>query len=241
MPRRREEPAVAPARSAAADVALEEGDADPRRALGQLVGGPHPREPPADHADVGADASPQRGARGAGIFGERLLEPEAPPVAGRGDLDPRGRHPAQAPTGARDVAGRSILVMPAMFPQAGWGGRVEAGGGSPLGTSPPRCASRARWSPTTPTPRWPHPDPSAASCSSSRRCSCSAPAPSRSSCCSPARRRSRSGSTAGACSSTRGPRSGSSWSRRTSTPRTVGSSTSRVACSSAVTTRGGSC
>ena len=58
------EPAVAPARPAAADVLLEQHDARARHPLGQEVGGPHAGVSAADDRDVGVDLI--RRARGAG-------------------------------------------------------------------------------------------------------------------------------------------------------------------------------
>ena len=59
------EPAVAPARSAAADVLLEQHDARAGHPLAEEVGGPHPRVAAADDRDLGVDLTASGGA-GAG-------------------------------------------------------------------------------------------------------------------------------------------------------------------------------
>ena len=71
------ETAVAPARSAAADVLLQDDDAEIGVGLGQEVSGPQPGESAADDHDVGVDIFGQRRAIGAVLLGQRLTQPPA--------------------------------------------------------------------------------------------------------------------------------------------------------------------
>jgi hypothetical protein len=75
-PQREDEPAVAAARAAAADVAFDERDVQRRLAVLERERGPEAGEPTADDADVGAGVAVQR--RLVLGPGEGLLEPEAP-------------------------------------------------------------------------------------------------------------------------------------------------------------------
>ena len=89
-----DEPAVASARSTAADVALEEHHVQGRFALLEEPRGPHPRVPAAEDDDVGGDVPLERGRLGSGELGqrERLLEPPAPPSRS-GDVEVPQRGP----------------------------------------------------------------------------------------------------------------------------------------------------
>ena len=88
------EPAVAAARSAAADVALEQDDVQGRLALLEEPRGPHPRVPAAEDHDVGGGVSFERFRLGPREPGqrERLLEPPAP-SGGSGDAEVGQRGP----------------------------------------------------------------------------------------------------------------------------------------------------
>ena len=80
-----DEPAVAPARAAAADVLLEEHDVDAGVELREEPRGPHPGVAAADDHDVGRGVLDERRARLAGERrqGERLAQPPAAAFVGR--------------------------------------------------------------------------------------------------------------------------------------------------------------
>ena len=71
------ETAVAPAGAAAADVLLQDHDAQVGVALGEEERGPQAGETAADDHDVGVDVTRQGRAGPAGIVGEGLAEPPA--------------------------------------------------------------------------------------------------------------------------------------------------------------------
>ena len=74
-PQREDEAAVAPARTGAADVALQEDDVKRRLALLQCQGGPQAGQAASDDADVGPEVAVQRRPFPGRI--ERLLKPQA--------------------------------------------------------------------------------------------------------------------------------------------------------------------
>ena len=82
------EPAVAPARPAAADVLLEQHDVRCGHPLAEEVGGPHPGVAAADDGDLGVDLAGERRCRGRiGFCGQRL--PQPPAALGAGDRERR--------------------------------------------------------------------------------------------------------------------------------------------------------
>ncbi len=72
---RQQAAAVAPARTGAAEIALDDGDVERRVALLRLDGGPQPGEAATDDADVGALCALQRGGEVA-VVEEGLFDPE---------------------------------------------------------------------------------------------------------------------------------------------------------------------